>query len=287
MSSSCLRGQPGMTTLTAHTLETALGDTVTYDRYGSGPAIAFIAGAGPYRAIDEETTATAQALAEHGFTTLVHDRVGRGESPADGDITLERELAAIAGVVAAAGGSAVLVGHSSGCSLALAAAAHGVQVDGLILWEAPLAEVSGLASVRSWVDDVVARLDAGDLAGACAEYMRDMPAEFREGLRDLPFYDRFVAQAAAYRADGESLVWAAQAPLGQLLGRDVPVLALVGTQTFPGMPEAAARIAREVPGAVSEELAGAWHSWDVPAAVDRFSRFTLDVLGARSRSTRA
>lgn len=268
-----------MTTLE---VQTGHGDTVVLDRYGSGPAVVFIAGAGPYREIDEETTQTAQALAERGFTTTVHDRVGRGDSHASGDVTLERELAAVAAVVEAAGGGpAVLVGHSSGCSVALAAVARGVPTAGLVLWEAPLEEQSELPAVRSWVADVTDRLDAGDLAGAAAEFMRDMPAEFREGLADMPFHDRFIAQAPAYRADGESLVWAASGPLGDLLGREVPVLALVGEQTFPGMPEAAARVAREVPGAVSEVLAGAWHSWDVPAAVDRFAAFARAVQPAR------
>ncbi|MEW1958278.1 alpha/beta hydrolase [Kineococcus sp. NPDC059986] len=268
-----------MTTLE---VQTDQGDTVVLDRYGSGPAVVFIAGAGPYREIDGATTQTAQALADRGFTTTVHDRVGRGDSAATGDVTLERELAAVAAVVdAAGGGPAVLVGHSSGCSIALAAAARGVPTAGLVLWEAPLDEQSDLDSVRSWLADVTDRLDAGDLAGATAEYVRDMPAEFREGLAHMPFHARFVAQAPAYRADGESLVWAASGPLGELLGRDVPVLALVGEQTFPGMPEAAARIAREVPGAVSEVLAGAWHSWDVPAAVDRFAAFARAVQPTR------
>lgn len=255
-------------------LTTARGDVVTYDRYGTGPAIVFVAGAGPFRAIDPLTTATAQGLAEAGFSTVVHDRVGRGESPATGDITLERELAAITSLVAEVGGHAVLVGHSSGCAIALAAAAHGVAVDGLILWEAPLDEQAELAKVQGWHDDVTRLLDGGELKAAAAEYMRDMPAEFRAGVEDLPFYPQFVAQAPAYRADGESLVWATSGDLGELLGREVPVLAVVGEQTFPVMTQAAERIVREVPGALSETLAGAWHSWDVPAAVERFGRFT-------------
>ncbi|WP_432563453.1 alpha/beta fold hydrolase [Kineococcus sp. SYSU DK003] len=70
---------------------------------------------------------------------------------------------------------------------------------------------------------------------------------------------------------------------GELVGREVPTLALVGEQTFPGMPEAAARIVREVPGARSEVLAGAWHSWDVPAAVERFAAFARQVQPASVR----
>src|SRR5688572_18345727 len=96
---------------------TSRGDRVVYDRYGSGPAVLFVSGAGPYRAIDPVTTATAERVAAHGLTAVVHDRVGRGESRVAGRIGLDRELDAITALLDAAGGSAVLVGHSSGCSI--------------------------------------------------------------------------------------------------------------------------------------------------------------------------
>ena len=42
---------------------TALGDTVAYDLRGSGPAVVFVAGAGPHRAVDPWTTQTAERAA--------------------------------------------------------------------------------------------------------------------------------------------------------------------------------------------------------------------------------
>ena len=107
---------------------TALGDRVAYDLRGDGPAVVFIAGAGPFRAIDPSTTETAELAAERGIRTIVFDRLGRGESPADGRLDLERELAAVAALIEVVGGSAVLCGHSSGCSIALAAAVSGLPV---------------------------------------------------------------------------------------------------------------------------------------------------------------
>ncbi|WP_216699321.1 alpha/beta fold hydrolase [Arthrobacter sp. H14] len=118
---------------------TARGDRVAYDLYGSGPAIIFVAGAGPFRATDPWTTETAERAAEQGVTTLVFDRLGRGESAAEGPLTLERELDAIAALLDVVGGPAVLCGHSSGCSISLKGAAAGLPVEGLALWEAPLA----------------------------------------------------------------------------------------------------------------------------------------------------
>ena len=103
----------------------ATGDRVAYDLRGTGPALIFVAGAGPFRAIDPWTTETAERAAQQGITTLVFDRLGRGESPADGRLDLDRELDAIRALLDVVGGSAALCGHSSGCSISLRAAAAG------------------------------------------------------------------------------------------------------------------------------------------------------------------
>jgi pimeloyl-ACP methyl ester carboxylesterase len=264
------------------TTTTSRGDRVAYDRYGSGPAVLFVAGAGPYRAVDPVTTATAERVAAHGLTAVVHDRVGRGESQVAGRIGLDRELDAITALLDATGGSAVLVGHSSGCSIALAAAARGLPVDGLVLWEAPLDPPEAHGAVQAWVDEVDRRVRDGDLEGALWHYMRDMPEEFRAGARRSPAFPDMVAQAGAYVADGESLAWASSAPLAELLADvRVPVLALVGQETFPGMAEAAQAVADAVPGARWERVPGAHHTWDVPAMADRIVAFTAETRAPR------
>ena len=133
---------------------TATGDRVAYDLRGAGPALIFVAGAGPFRAIDPWTTETAERAAQQGITTLVFDRLGRGESPAEGRLDLDRELDAIQPLLNVVGGSAVLCGHSSGCSISLRAAAAGLPVEGLALWEAPLDGVA--ADTQAWWDEVAA-----------------------------------------------------------------------------------------------------------------------------------
>ena len=155
---------------------TATGDRVAYDLRGAGPALIFVAGAGPFRAIDPWTTETAERAAQQGITTLVFDRLGRGESPAQGQLDLERELQAIQALLDIVGGSAVLCGHSSGCSISLRAAATGLPIDGLALWEAPFAGVA--ADTQAWSDEVEQRMDAGDPEGALSHYMKDMPPEW-------------------------------------------------------------------------------------------------------------
>ena len=87
---------------------TSTGDRVAYDRYGEGPALIFVAGAGPSRDSDPITTLTAQAVAARGFTTLVYDRLGRNESVAEGILGLHRELAVLPFVVSSFAATAVL-----------------------------------------------------------------------------------------------------------------------------------------------------------------------------------
>ncbi|WP_194815052.1 alpha/beta fold hydrolase [Nocardia sp. XZ_19_385] len=242
-------------------LTTSRGDRVAYDRRGSGPALIFIAGAGPYRAIDPTTTTTAELAAQQGITTIVYDRLGRGESKVEGPIDLARELEAVAALIEVAGGSAVLCGHSSGCSIALAATVRGLAVDGLALFEAPLGPPD--SGAREWAAEVDRRIDAGDLEGAMRYYMKDMPPEFFETWRQSPEFPDLVAQAGSLRADGESLVWAESAPHAELFANiAVPVLAMTGQQTFPVMHTAADSIVAAIPGATQKEVPGAQHTWE-------------------------
>ncbi|MEE6282288.1 alpha/beta fold hydrolase [Georgenia sp. MJ170] len=240
---------------------TSRGDRVAYDRRGDGPALIFVAGAGPHRATDPVTTATAEAMVPLGVTTVVFDRLGRGDSPATERLDLDRELAAVAALIDVVGGSAVLCGHSSGCTIALRAAVGGLPVTGLALWEAPIA--GDRAATRDWIDGFLRRLDAGELAAAREFYMKDMPPQWLAEAKRSPEWPELVEQTVSLRADAESLGWAASAPHAELFaGIDLPVLAMAGTETFDEMIESAALIAAAVPGARQARVAGAFHSWE-------------------------
>lgn len=254
-------------------VSTSRGDRVAYDKRGRGPAVVFVAGAGPFRAIDPVTTETAERLAAMGCTTVVYDRLGRGESPADGDIDLDRELAALAALIEVAGGHAVLCGHSSGCSISLRAAVEGPAVDGLALWEAPLVPEPG-DDTQGWVAGVLERLDAGRLEEAQVFSMKDMPPEWLEELQRSEIWPAMVGQAPSLRADAESLGWATGTPLPELLGGlRIPVVAMVGTSTFPEMPRSADALVEAVPGAVRVDVPGADHTWEPVAMAEQLAGF--------------
>jgi pimeloyl-ACP methyl ester carboxylesterase len=252
------------------------GDRIGFDRYGEGgPAVVFVAGAGPFRATDPVTTRTAQLCAEHGLTAVVFDRLGRGDSPADGVLDLDRELHALSAVIDAGGPPAVLVGHSSGAALALCAADAELPVAGLLLWEAPLAAPAD--DVAAWITEFERRLDAEDYVGATEQYMKDMPPQWLEGMRASPDFELLARASASQRADGEALVRATDLiETERLRELAIPVLAAYGTQTFAEMPVAAERIVGAVTRGAVEEVAGAEHSWEPAAMAERIVRFVRD-----------
>ncbi|GAB3616965.1 hypothetical protein GCM10027416_15220 [Okibacterium endophyticum] len=248
-------------------LVTQAGDTVVFDRYGpvGAPAVLFISGAGPIRADDPVTTETARRIGEQGFQASVHDRIGRGDSSGSGPIALDRELAAIDAIADELNAPVVLVGHSSGCAIAIRAARRVERLAGLVLWEAPFGQFD--KGAPEWWADVAASIDRGDLEQAITEYMVDMPPEWLEELRASPAYPELIL---SWIPDGTALANVESDGLPSAL-RDlsVPVLALVGTESFPGMAEAAASIADAAPRGSHEELLGAWHSWDPEAMASR------------------
>lgn len=260
------------------TLETGRGDRVTYDAHGpvgEGRAVVFVAGAGPYRAMDPATTACAEALAARGVPAVVHDRLGRADSPAEGPIDLDREAGpggAVAALVAAVGGDAVLCGHSSGAAISLYAATEGgVPVSGLALFEAPLDPA--VTGVGPWTVEVETFLDAGQHEEALDHYLRDMPPELVGWLRESPVWPAWVAHAPALRVDAQAMRWAFSAPYDVQFGArlaelGVPVRAAYGSDTFPEMPVAAEAVAAAVPGAVAVEVAGSNHTWDPDAMAE-------------------
>lgn len=251
---------------------TATGDRVAYDLRGTGPALIFVAGAGPFRAIDPWTTETAERAAKQGITTLVYDRLGRGESPAQGELNLDREVSVIRALLEIVGGSGVLCGHSSGCSISLYAAAAGLPIGGLALWEAPFAGTA--IETQAWSDEVERRIDAGDVEGATSHYMKDMPPAWLAEAKASPQWGAIAASVVSQRADAVSLAWAATALENKSLsGLQVPVLAMYGTETFPEMPKAAARIVEVIPDARKKEMPGSQHVWQPEAMAAELAAF--------------
>src|SRR5262245_12304314 len=109
------------------------GTHISFDQTGEGPAIILVVGAFNDRA----TGAPLARFLERHFTVFNYDRRGRGESGDTPPYAIEREIEDLAALIAQVGGAACLFGFSSGAPLALRAAAHGIAVSKLALFDPP------------------------------------------------------------------------------------------------------------------------------------------------------
>ena len=117
------------------------GTTIAYERSGNGPALILVDGALCSRAFGPSPK-LAPLLARH-FTVYAYDRRGRGQSGDTQPYSPAREVEDIAALIEAAGGSAFLLGLSSGGALALEAAASGLPVNKVVAYEPPYVDDSG------------------------------------------------------------------------------------------------------------------------------------------------
>jgi pimeloyl-ACP methyl ester carboxylesterase len=113
------------------------GTRLAYEQLGSGPALVLVDGAMCGRAFGPMAELAARLAPR--FTVYHYDRRGRGDSGDTPPYAVEREVEDLAAIVDAAGGSAYLYGTSSGAVLALRAAAAGVRVPKMVLFEPPFA----------------------------------------------------------------------------------------------------------------------------------------------------
>ena len=255
-------------------VRTSLGDTVAFDRYGgTGPGVLFIAGAGDWRDIDPVTTRTAELLAQQGVTAIVHDRLGRGESRVtDLPITLEREVAALEALLAELPEPRILCGHSSGAAISMYAISRGVRVAGLVLWECPLSPDEG--QMAQWAQEFGRLLDSRDLAAAGRFFLRDVPPKLVEQVQAMEEYPVIIEQLDSQRADADALAWARSGtPAGFHASLDLPVLLLVGEQSYPEVVQAAEWMAGSVPRGQWKTVPGARHQWEPEIMARELAQF--------------
>jgi pimeloyl-ACP methyl ester carboxylesterase len=107
-----------------HIVRSKDGTSIAFDRSGIGPALILVGGA----MSDRTGAATVSSLLASRFTVFAYDRRGRGDSGDTPPYAVEREVEDLDALIGEAGGSAFVMGGSSGAVLALDAAAHGVAV---------------------------------------------------------------------------------------------------------------------------------------------------------------
>jgi len=234
------------------------GTTLVYDRTGEGPAIVLVSGASTTRATNAEL---ASLLSEH-LTVFNYDRRGRGDSGDTQPYALEREFEDLDAVIAEAGGSAAVLGFSSGAMLALKAAANGSSVTKLLLWEPPFSlDEDGPQRQEEYATTLAKFLGEGRRGDAAALFLNlvGLPDEMVAGMRQSPMWAGMeeVAPSLAYDAAamGDSLV-----PTALIADLAVPTLVLDGGASPAFLRDAAAATVAAIPGAERQTLDGQEHN---------------------------
>ena len=180
------------------------GTSIAYERRGSGPAV-ILAGGG----LDDgsENTPLVPLLAGH-FTVFNYARRGRGDSGDTAPYAVEREIEDIEALISEAGGSAHLYGVSSGGALALEAAAAGLAIDKLAVYDVPYSVGDDAAQRwRAYVEQL-GRLLAEDRRGDAVELFMRLAGSSGEdvaGARSSPFWAELEALAHTLAYDAACL----------------------------------------------------------------------------------
>lgn len=234
------------------------GTPLAYQRAGQGPVVVLVSGA---MSTGATTAPLANTLSDR-FSTVVYDRRGRGASGDTPPYAVEREVEDLAAVIDAVGGDAALYGMSSGGALALRAAASGLPVRRVAVYEPPFDVRPGREKERAtYTDDLTRALAEGRRGDAVALFLRvtGLAEPMIANARRSPMWPGLEAVAPTLAYDdavlGDGLV-----PHDLLASLPMPVLAVAGSASPDWMREAARQVARSAPHGTRRTLEGQTHA---------------------------
>lgn len=241
------------------------GTTIAFDRLGSGPAVILAGGAFSYRAFPK-LVELAELLAKQ-FTVINYDRRGRGDSGDTPPYAVEREIEDLQALIDAAGGSASFWGWSSGAVLGLPAAARGVNIERLALFEPPFIVDDSHRLPPADFATTLSEMTASDRRGDATRYYMTkgmgVPRPIVTLMRFSPFWSKLKATAHTLPYDWAIL---GDTMAGKPLAVDpwasatVQTLVIAGEKSPEQLRQAAVAIADVLPNAEHRELKGQSHN---------------------------
>jgi pimeloyl-ACP methyl ester carboxylesterase len=231
------------------------GTSIAFERVGAGPALILVDAAGSYRDF-RPLRAPVERLAAD-FTVYVYDRRGRGASTDTLPYTVQREVDDLAALIAEAGGSACVYAMSSGCLLALHAAAGGLAIPRLALFEPPIEPNEAPAGETDFTTELAELVAAGRRREAVAFFHRGIgvPAEVMAQMTP-PVW-------AALEAVAHTLVYDCRLSdsmsLRLLRSVTVPTLVIDSQGSSGELTGMAATVVEALPNGTGRSLAGEWH----------------------------
>lgn len=240
------------------------GTPIAYARTGQGPAVILVSGA-------MSTGGTVAPLAvplSERFDVLVYDRRGRGESGDTAPYAVAREVEDLAALIETAGGEASLCGVSSGGALVLEAAASGLPVRRVAMYETPYADFreGGARQNAEYTENLTAALSEGRRGDAVELFLRltGMGEQMIQGARQSPMWSGMEAVAPTLAYDN-AVMAGGLVPRDRLASITAPVLAVAGGASPEWMREATRTVAETTPKGTYRVLEGQTHMVDPTA----------------------
>jgi pimeloyl-ACP methyl ester carboxylesterase len=253
------------------------GTEIAFERIGDGPTAIIVGGA-----LNDRMAGVpfAQVLSSK-FTAVTYDRRGRGDSGDTQPFAVEREVEDLGAVIDANGGSASLVGTSSGAVLGLVGAAAGLHVRKLAMYEPPfMIDDTRPVPAADYVDTLRER-GTNDRGGAVEYFMTvgvGVPPEMVEGMKQGPMWPALEAIAHTLWYDGLVMgetIEGDPGALKQWASVQTPTLVMDGGASPPWLQNGARTLAEILPNAEYRTLEGQTHAVDPnalgPVVIEFFS----------------
>jgi pimeloyl-ACP methyl ester carboxylesterase len=255
-----------------NTVTSADGTVIAFDQYGDGPPVIMTVGAFNTRS---DTEPLAKALAPR-FGVLNYDRRGRGDSGDTAPYGVGREIDDIAALITDAGGSASVFGYSSGATLALKAAASGLPITHLVLYEPPFnTDDSYPLLPASFAGELAELVSAGRRGDAVELYQTKavgIPEPVVAQMRHAPF--RPSLEALAHTLAYDAAIIGDRSLPGELLAAvTAPALVVTGENSPPFLRSAARAAAAALPHGRLAILPGQTHDINPQATAPVMAEF--------------
>jgi alpha-beta hydrolase superfamily lysophospholipase len=257
------------------TVTSADGTAIAYERSGGGPPVILVGGA----LNNAQSAAPLAEVLAHQMTVIRYDRRGRGASGDTAPYAVGREIEDIDALIAELAGPACLCGFSSGAALAFEAAAAGLAVARLAMFEPPYRVDDSHRLPADYLERMTELTSRGRREEAVDYFMTTavgLPPEALRQMRRAPAWPALCALAPTVVYDGIIMGDGAPLPARRMAALTVPTLVIDSTASPAWLRNAARATAGALAAGRHLSLDGTFHQLPADVLAPALAGFFID-----------